>query len=187
MQQYYRLMLQKFARKRKLFIPCHDSMRTCFCVLYPCTTAIFKLLILFNAAMHKSIKICAIHHNCNQKEIFNIFDVVFLQEYGYFIEFGANDGEKDSVSLFFEMKRKWKGLLIEQDSDTYKTLRSKNRLAHTMNACVSQNISPAVVCWFIENICEVQFELPQGEVFVVTEGKPGCPGNRTAPVSYGQL
>ena len=39
---------------------------------------------------------------------------------GVFIECGAANGEMHSNSLFFEMKRQWKGLLVEANPKLYK-------------------------------------------------------------------
>ena len=46
---------------------------------------------------------------------------------GFFVEAGAYDGYTLSNSLFFEVYRGWKGLLVEAHPDNYETLLSTNR------------------------------------------------------------
>ncbi|XP_021343454.1 uncharacterized protein LOC110443514 [Mizuhopecten yessoensis] len=66
-------------------------------------------------------------------------------EGGFYVECGALNGEKGSNSLFFERVRKWNGLLIEADPTNYKALKSKNRKAFTLNACLYPKPHPAEV------------------------------------------
>ena len=47
---------------------------------------------------------------------------------GFFIEAGAYDGEYFSNTLFFELKQRWTGLLIEPNPDAFKRLKKKVRL-----------------------------------------------------------
>ena len=47
---------------------------------------------------------------------------------GFFIEAGAYDGEIFSNTLFFELKQRWTGLLIEPNPDAFKLLKKKVRL-----------------------------------------------------------
>jgi FkbM family methyltransferase len=58
---------------------------------------------------------------------------------GFYVELGANDGVKQSNSLFFELKKGWQGILIEPIPQNYmacaKVRGSKNRVH--CNACVS--------------------------------------------------
>ena len=56
---------------------------------------------------------------------------------GFFIESGADNGEDISNTLYFEVKRKWKGLLVEPNSRRFEELLSKNRKSYTINACLS--------------------------------------------------
>ncbi|KAL3831894.1 hypothetical protein ACJMK2_023588, partial [Sinanodonta woodiana] len=58
-------------------------------------------------------------------------------EGGFFVEAGALNGEKGSNTLFFEKVRKWNGLLVEADPESYALLRSKHRKAFSINACLS--------------------------------------------------
>lgn len=64
-------------------------------------------------------------------------------EGGFFVECGAFTGEERSNTLFFEKTRKWTGLLIEADPQLYATVRSKNRNAFTVNACLNTEPYPA--------------------------------------------
>ncbi|XP_060605156.1 protein Star-like [Ruditapes philippinarum] len=66
-------------------------------------------------------------------------------ERGFYIECGALNGEKGSNTLFFEKVRKWNGLLIEADPENYKVLKTKNRKAFTMQACLNPQPYPAVM------------------------------------------
>ena len=44
---------------------------------------------------------------------------------GFFIEAGAYDGEILSNTLFFELKQRWTGLLIEPNPDAFEELNKK--------------------------------------------------------------
>ena len=46
-----------------------------------------------------------------------VSDLFKDQNEGFFIEAGAYDGEVYSNSLYFEIKRGWKGLLVEPNPD----------------------------------------------------------------------
>ena len=60
-----------------------------------------------------------------------------LLPYGkFFIEIGGYDGEKFSNTLLLEKKYHWNGLLIEANPYTYKILKSRNRRAKGVNACL---------------------------------------------------
>ncbi|XP_063585250.1 protein Star-like [Penaeus indicus] len=56
---------------------------------------------------------------------------------GFFVEVNAGDGEYKSQSLFFELQRNWTGLLVEPDGPHFAEMKTKNRRAFTINACVS--------------------------------------------------
>ncbi|KAJ8310491.1 hypothetical protein KUTeg_012356 [Tegillarca granosa] len=60
-------------------------------------------------------------------------------ENGYFVEIGVLDGERHSVSLFFERERNWNGLVIEPHPEHYNQLLHKNRKSSTLQACVKTN------------------------------------------------
>ncbi|XP_060601227.1 protein Star-like isoform X1 [Ruditapes philippinarum] len=66
-------------------------------------------------------------------------------EGGFYIECGALTGEKGSNTLFLEKVRKWNGLLIEADPENFKVLKTKNRKAFTMHACLNTKPYPAVM------------------------------------------
>ena len=63
---------------------------------------------------------------------------------GFFVEAGAYDGQFLSNSLFFELERSWTGILIEPIPSLFKKLRSKNRKAYALNACIASNKRPIV-------------------------------------------
>lgn len=57
---------------------------------------------------------------------------------GFYVELGANDGETQSNSYYFELKRGWKGVLVEPSPHKFLAcvkLRGKNN-AVFCNACV---------------------------------------------------
>merc|ERR1712223_906245 len=58
---------------------------------------------------------------------------------GFYIECGAADGEEGSNTLYFEIKRDWKGLLIEPNRNTFRKLLNKNRNAIHINSCLSSS------------------------------------------------
>ncbi|KAL3848388.1 hypothetical protein ACJMK2_019248 [Sinanodonta woodiana] len=69
-----------------------------------------------------------------------LIDAIFSKKKGgYFVEIGAGDGEKESISLYFEKERDWRGLLVEPNTKHYENLVSKHRKSHTLNACVQTN------------------------------------------------
>jgi|688.fasta_scaffold390871_2 FkbM family methyltransferase len=58
---------------------------------------------------------------------------------GFYVELGANDGALASNSFFFEIKKNWRGVLIEPAPNLYlscKKRRGKNNIIFC-NACVS--------------------------------------------------
>jgi len=59
------------------------------------------------------------------------------KEDGFYVEIGADDGEHYSNSLFFEVYRHWKGILIEPNQESFATLLKLNRKALALNSCVS--------------------------------------------------
>jgi hypothetical protein len=66
----------------------------------------------------------------------NLLDKI---ENGFFIEAGAFDGENFSNSLYFEKQRNWDGILIEPVPSQFQLLKSKNRHAYLINACIANN------------------------------------------------
>ena len=66
---------------------------------------------------------------------------------GFYVELGANDGITQSNSLYFELKRGWKGILIEPSPHKY-LLCKENRNSKNLiycNACVDFNYSQRYV------------------------------------------
>ena len=62
---------------------------------------------------------------------------VLLQKGGFFVEAGAQDGERASNSVWLEASHGWTGLLVEIDPWFYTQMRAKLRRAHTINAGLS--------------------------------------------------
>lgn len=66
---------------------------------------------------------------------------------GYFVELGANNGVNQSNSLYFELKRNWKGILIEPSPNNFllcKANRSNENFIYC-NACVGFDYSEKYV------------------------------------------
>ena len=69
-----------------------------------------------------------------------------LEEYvnyddGFFVELGANDGVSQSNSLYFEVKRNWRGVLIEPSPHNFLLCKEQrsNKNHIFCNACVSKD------------------------------------------------
>jgi len=60
----------------------------------------------------------------------------------FFIESGGYDGEEHSNSLFLEMKRGWRGMVIEPNPHLYSQIRMKGRQCMTVNGAISPNGQP---------------------------------------------
>ena len=56
---------------------------------------------------------------------------------GIFIEAGAYDGEVHSNTLQLELNYNWTGILIEPNPENFKTMLTKKRKCHFLNACLS--------------------------------------------------
>lgn len=68
-------------------------------------------------------------------------------ENGFYVELGANDGVNQSNSYFFELKRGWKGVLVEPSPHNFLSciaLRGENNSVYC-NACVADNYEERVV------------------------------------------
>ena len=63
---------------------------------------------------------------------------------GFFIDAGAVDGIHLSNTLFFELKRKFTGVLIEPSS-SYKKMRLNNRKVNSLNVCFPRRSIPEVI------------------------------------------
>ena len=59
------------------------------------------------------------------------------QSEGFFFEAGALDGEILSNTLWLEVKKKWRGILVEADPTNCDILKQKNRKAFISCTCVS--------------------------------------------------
>ena len=64
---------------------------------------------------------------------------------GFYIESGGYNGEDLSNSLFFELKRSFRGILVEPNVLNYKKLLRVNRKAYSINACYSTTGLPTLV------------------------------------------
>ena len=69
-----------------------------------------------------------------------------LEEYvnyndGFFVELGANDGVSQSNSLYFELKRNWRGVLIEPSPHNFLLCKEQRSSRNHIfcNACVSED------------------------------------------------
>lgn len=56
---------------------------------------------------------------------------------GFFVESGAFDGEKDSNTLYYELKLGWRGLLVEPNPKSFSKLLGKHRRAYAYRGCLS--------------------------------------------------
>lgn len=56
---------------------------------------------------------------------------------GFFVESGAKDGESDSNTLLYELKKGWTGLLIEPNPEEFAGIKRKHRHAYSYNGCLS--------------------------------------------------
>ena len=71
-------------------------------------------------------------------QIHDVVEMYFKNENdGIFVEIGAQDGEFMSLTLWLEVIKGFRGLLIEPNRFYYNILRSKNRSAFSINACAS--------------------------------------------------
>ena len=63
-------------------------------------------------------------------------------DYGFFVELGANDGVNQSNSLYFEIKRNWKGVLVEPAPHNYQKCIEQRSKKNSIfcNACVGLTI-----------------------------------------------
>ena len=78
-----------------------------------------------------------------------IMRILHGQENGFYVEYGASDGEFLSNTLFMERYKNWTGLLIEPDPDSYEGLLSRKRKGWHVPACLSLEMYPTQVSVFI--------------------------------------
>lgn len=70
----------------------------------------------------------------NYQDIFALYQTKYKHN-GFFVEFGATDGETISNTLLLEKKYGWKGILAEPNPVYHDALR-KNRTCHISSNCV---------------------------------------------------
>lgn len=68
-----------------------------------------------------------------------------MQMNGFFVDVGAFNGENSSNTLYMEKVLDWKGILIEPNPTSYELLKTKNRRAWSLPACISIKPYPALV------------------------------------------
>ncbi|XP_033761707.1 uncharacterized protein LOC117343461 [Pecten maximus] len=70
------------------------------------------------------------------------------KEKQFYVETRAFSGEGESCTLFFERTRQWTGLLVEPDPVKFEALKSKNRKAYLLNACINDKTYPTKMKMF---------------------------------------
>ena len=68
-----------------------------------------------------------------------------MQRNGFFVEAGAFDGEFYSNTLHMERKYGWEGVLVEPSFEYLFKIKSKNRKAWFVPACLSPSSHPIEV------------------------------------------
>lgn len=76
---------------------------------------------------------------------------------GYYVELGANDGVTQSNTYHFELKRKWKGVLVEPSPQNYLACRERRGKNNHIfcNACVSNEYKEKYVDIVYGNLMSV--------------------------------
>jgi FkbM family methyltransferase len=59
---------------------------------------------------------------------------------GFYLEIGGYDGELHSNTLFFEVRRGWRGLLVEANPFTFKQQVERDRQCAMVHACISKDV-----------------------------------------------
>ena len=80
---------------------------------------------------------------------------------GFYVELGANDGVTQSNSLYFELNRNWKGVLVEPTTNNFLLCReqrsNKNRIF--CNACVGFDYEDKYVDFKYANLMSISENL----------------------------
>jgi FkbM family methyltransferase len=78
----------------------------------------------------------------------------------YFVELGANDGVSQSNTKYFEMYKKWHGILIEPYEPNYrKCRRNRSSRSHVVHAaCVSSNFLAPTIKLMYSNLMTIALE-----------------------------
>lgn len=59
--------------------------------------------------------------------LINISQILGGKDSGFYVEVGADDGENYSNSLFFEVFRNWRGILIEPNQESFAKMKRLGR------------------------------------------------------------
>jgi len=91
-------------------------------------------------------------HSLNQ--IDKKLSLLLKNKGGFYIEIGANDGISQSNSLFFERRKKWKGILVEPSPVTFDFLKSNRNPSNTFFncACVSFDFKDSFIEFNYSNL-----------------------------------
>lgn len=78
----------------------------------------------------------------------------------YFVELGANDGVSQSNTKYFEMYKKWHGILIEPYEPNYRECRrNRSRRSHVVHAaCVSRSFLAPKIKLMYSNLMTIALE-----------------------------
>ena len=101
----------------------------------------------------------------------------FPNNYGYFIELGANDGVSQSNTLFLERYKNYKGVLIEPHPGNFEKCRNNRseRNNFFMGACVSFDYGQSTMDLIYSNLMTVSLN---GETTIDDPGKHARDGKK---------
>ena len=78
-------------------------------------------------------------------QVSKVDNILKAPKAGFYIEAGASGGEHLSNTLWFEIHRKWTGLLVEPNPDFVQTLKQRNRNAWILPHCLSTTTKSVLV------------------------------------------
>jgi len=100
----------------------------------------------------------------------------------FFVESGGYDGEEHSNSLFFEIQRGWRGMIIEPNPHLYEQILQKNRRCMTINSAISPDSNDGVLPFVLagplgglltsfspDHIARLESEIANGESWMSGE------------------
>lgn len=117
------------------------------------------------------------YYNDEQLDAFLDNGVFPPDQHGFFVDIGCYDGLLDSVTLFFEQQRGWRGVCIDAAGPVFEELQG-NRKADCHNVCIAGNDEPAL---FYENDrYSGLLTLYNWDIAPASAGRPGadCVQNR---------